>query len=160
MSKTKRRSLLAALLLAFTFVGVFFWWHGQHGTSQTALLMGSEAAKLIQFGRPPYPTKGVWTPSFREIKAMESGAAEFLDTQQKDYNNGGKPFKDYQRQCTGIIHQGQKKIFVYAFFDTFPDWQTHFRTVFDGGESFFRFTYDVVLKKYEDFSTNGRSITT
>lgn len=157
-SRLKSPIVRIAILLCVTAVAVSLWRMGHRGTSQTALLLGPQAARLVQHGRPPYPLTGTWTPSFNDVEQMEDGVAAYLDTCQKDYRADLDPFKSYQRQCSGIIHQGRRKIFVYGFGDSFPEWRTNYRIIFDGGEGYFRFTYDMETGKYEGFSTNGRSI--
>jgi hypothetical protein len=62
----------------------------------------------------------------------------------------------YKRQYLGFVLNGQKKIFINFFCDPFNiDWKRQLVSVFDGGDCFFRVTYDVASGTFSDLRLNG-----
>lgn len=88
--------------------------------------------------------EGGWVPTVEQVTAAEAA----ITAEQGEL--------DHDRQYVGFTEDGQQKIFVNGFCDSFDmDWQHTPILVMDGGDCFFGAAYNVETSELEWFSFNG-----
>ncbi|MBB5061263.1 hypothetical protein HDF16_005999 [Granulicella aggregans] len=105
-------------------------------------------------------TDNAWQPTATQIESAESHLSQIIglhtqwlgDTRVID-NPGG-----YYRQYVPIQLDGKKLLFVNAFCDRglTADWRSRLVDVSDGGECYWKATYDPVTERYSDLAINGK----
>jgi len=101
-----------------------------------------------------------WTPTGKDVLALENGLAPYLQENSKRFYSEGIPvwdrLDDYNRQYIGIIIDGRQSMYANYFCDDGgPDWRTRFVIVMDGGDCFFQFKYDTASGEFFDLQVNG-----
>jgi hypothetical protein len=110
-----------------------------------------------------------WEPSTDDIAGAEACVREFLvtlqDNQQLDtYQQENLAFivenlRAYRRQYLGIVVDGEKRIWINAFFSdtSFPDWGRVPVDVDGGGRNYWQIEYDLLNDECINFYVHGES---
>ncbi|MEJ7837541.1 MAG: hypothetical protein WKF81_01930 [Thermomicrobiales bacterium] len=89
--------------------------------------------------------EGFWMPTAEDIEAAESALSE------------REPDLDHIRQYAGVIQDGDRKVFINGFCDSFGrDWRTQIITVDDGGSCYFSAMYNADSDELDYFNFNGQ----
>jgi hypothetical protein len=105
-------------------------------------------------------TAEYWTPSEKDVLALEDGLVFYLQNNSNSFYEQGTPvwekLDDYNRQYIGIILDGKRIVYANFFCNnTGRDWRKEFIFVLDGGECFFQFKYDPDSGEFFDLQVNG-----
>jgi hypothetical protein len=110
-----------------------------------------------------------WEASTDDIAGAEECIREFpislQDNQQLDtYQQDNLAFivenlEEYRRQYLGVVVDGEKRIWVNAFFSdtSFPDWERFPVDVDGGGRNYWQIEYDLLNDECINFSVYGES---
>jgi hypothetical protein len=127
-------------------------------TSTTAIITYNQ-----KMGWPFDSTYKTTTLTQQELQSIDS----FLLVCIADFNNSlGKDYKwwsinlkqrDYKKQLVAVLNEkGQKEVFVNCFCHDFGDkWEINILEVDDGGNCYFHFKINLMLKMYFSLSVNG-----
>ena len=114
-------------------------------------LDGPDAAEVLEY----------WTPDEDDVEALEDGIEDYLDTAADDGDVESDlvdRLPDYVRQYAGIVEDGEELILANFFCDDVGiDWESVPVVVEDGGDCFFRVTYDVEREGFSDLEVNGEA---
>lgn len=105
-------------------------------------------------------TAEFWTPSEKDVLALEDGLVSFLQNSSDSFYVQGTPvwekLDNYNRQYIGIILDGKRIVYANFFCDsTGRDWRKEFIFVLDGGDCFFQFKFDMNSNEFFDLQVNG-----
>lgn len=88
--------------------------------------------------------EGFWMPTAEDVAAAEAALSE----RESDL--------EHTRQYAGVIQDGDRKVFINGFCDSFGlDWRTKIIAVDDGGECYFNAMYNLDLNELDWFRFNG-----
>ncbi len=123
---------------------------------------GEKARELTEpCSRPaPGPVEGAWTPSARDIAAMEPALAALLaERLQAEWPRDAGSVSAYRRQYGGLIVGGRRIVTVNGFrldpHDDLDAWRSFPQTICDGGPIMFGVDYDPATQRFENFAFNG-----
>jgi cyclophilin family peptidyl-prolyl cis-trans isomerase len=113
-------------------------------------LYGPSAAEDLEY----------WTPDEDDVEDLEDEIEDFLEDAAEDGDVGedvveGLP--EYGRQYAGIVEDGDELILANFFCDGGSNPETIPVVVADGGDCFFRVTYDVDEEEFSDLEVNGEA---
>jgi hypothetical protein len=101
----------------------------------------------------------LWFPTEAQIAALEQNLPSYLQTLADASVEVSEGLVDrlpeYKRQYAGFIQNGRRLILVNATCADDLNWQTQPVIVDDGGDCFFRVTYDPASGSFEHFEVNG-----
>jgi hypothetical protein len=112
---------------------------------------------------------GFWEPSTNDVAGAEECIREFLvslqDNPQLDtYQQENLAFivenlVKYRRQYLGVVFDGEKRIWVNAFFSdtSFPDWERVPVDVDGGGRNYWQIEYDLLDDECINFAVHEES---
>jgi hypothetical protein len=105
-------------------------------------------------------TAEYWTPSEKDVLALENGLASYLQDNPGRFVKQGTPvwerLDDYDRQYIGIILDGKMIVYANYFCNSMEtNWRKDFIFVLDGGECYFQFKYDADSGEFFDLQVNG-----
>ena len=108
----------------------------------------------------PGQTAEYWTPTEKDVLALENGLVSFLQENPDRFYSQGTPVRerldDYNRQYIGMILDGKRIVYANYFCDSFEtDWTKEFIFVLDGGDCYFQFKYDADSGGFFDLQVNG-----
>jgi hypothetical protein len=107
------------------------------------------------------PVQELWFPTETEIAALEQNLPAYLQTASAVTRGVGEDFinrlPEYKRQYAGFIQDGRRLILVNASCAEDLDWATQPLIVQDGGDCFFRVTYEPESGSFEHFEVNGEA---
>jgi hypothetical protein len=108
------------------------------------------------------PIQGAWTPTEADIAALEQDMPGYLQTVATSTPWISDDFvdrlPDYKRQYAGFVQGGQNLILVNATCAGDDlQWQKSPVIVMDGGDCFFRVTYDPASGTFSGFQVNGEA---
>ncbi|MFL5762268.1 MAG: hypothetical protein ACJ789_21420 [Thermomicrobiales bacterium] len=106
------------------------------------------------------PIEGAWSPTAEDIAALEQSLPSYEQTIEGSTPGLSGDFifrlPSYKRQYAGFILGGRKLILVNATCKGDDlSWRARPLIVMDGGDCFFRVTYDPAAGTYADFEING-----
>lgn len=114
------------------------------GGSQGVIIPARDAGALVHGTKPEIPDEDYWTPTVADVEAAESALL------------ADQGALDHTRQYAGFVENGDRKVFVNGFCDTFSaDWTREPVRVDDGGDCFFTAIYNVDRAELEMFRFNG-----
>ena len=134
-------------------------------TERAVLIDPAEGATLLAQCSRPGPTRAAeyFTPSTREVTAIETAVARTLDANRASYEAGASLAFDwprdpslYNRQYVGFVVDGQRKIygnFVPARVATSSDRPV---LICDGGPDLFGVQFDIATGEVERIDFDGR----
>jgi chorismate mutase len=100
-----------------------------------------------------------WFPTEAEVAALEQNLPSYLQTLADASVEVSEDFvarlSEYKRQYSGFIQNGRRLILVNATCTDDLNWRTEPVIVDDGGDCFFRVTYDPTTGAFEQFEVNG-----
>ena len=115
----------------------------------------------------PENIEGTWTPSQKQIAALEPKLEELLAQSLAQKKQRGDRYvpavSDYYRQYAGYVIGGRKIIYINGFDKRIVqssaehglDWHVTPVRVCDGGNAFFGVEYDVEVKRFGKLAFNG-----
>ncbi len=110
-------------------------------------------------GYHDYRVREFWTPTKDDILTLEQRlSAYLLESPRTRSTKIRTELPRYRRQYFGVVEGGRRKIFVNGLCEDYEhlvDWKKSYALVLDGGDCFFRVTYDTESGGFSDFSTNG-----
>jgi hypothetical protein len=104
----------------------------------------------------PPMAEGAWTPTEAEAIEADVKLAGYL--QKRDRRQIAEHLSGYRRQYRGTTRKGRRVLDVNAFCvgdSSAGDWLLDWVDVFDGGECFFRATYDVERHEFTGLHIHG-----
>jgi hypothetical protein len=130
--------------------------------------MKRPVAYIVPAARGPefYLSSGVtfWTPMQSDVDRLEAGLAAHLrsikagERMRRSQPTIADRLHEYARQYVGIVAGGKRKIWLttYRIDESFPASRvTEPMMVKDGGDGFWRVTFDPKTSTYSDFNANG-----
>jgi hypothetical protein len=108
------------------------------------------------------PIEGTWMPTEVEIAALESSLPSYEQTIESSVPGLSDDFVNrlpfYKRQYAGFVQGGRNLILVNGMCEVdYLTWLTRPVIVMDGGDCFFRVTYDPAAGTYANFEINGEA---
>ena len=104
-----------------------------------------------------HDAQAFFTPSRSQIARLEARIERFLKTAGYVPDDLYKRARIYRRQYVGIIVNGKRKIWVNLLCEAEPGWRRRPYRVHDGGDCYFRVTYDPKTGEFSDFNANGEA---
>lgn len=121
------------------------WEEVSVGEIRGVIVPARDAGSLVYGTRPEIPDEDYWTPTLADVEAAEAAIA----AEQGDL--------EHNRQYAGFTEDGERKIFVNGFCQSFSaDWTREPVLVDDGGDCFFTAIYNVDRDVLEMFRFNGQ----
>jgi hypothetical protein len=124
------------------------------------IVPGDRADELTDF-YVSEPVEDYWTPVDEDIALLEGRMLVYFLTIGTDGLGVSADFvdrlPDYKRQYAGYVQGGRNLILVNASCANDLDWQTQPLIVMDGGDCFFRVTYDPEAGTFSGFEVNGEA---
>ena len=110
----------------------------------------------------PGRTAEYWTPTEKDVLALEDGLVSFLQKNSDRFYSQGTPvwerLDDYNRQYIGFILDEKRIVYANYFCDSFEtDWRKEFIFVLDCGDCYFQFKYDADSGEFFELQVNGNA---
>ena len=155
-----KSTILTSLAVAAALYLVFFacWILSNRNTKSTA----DEQQKIARIVPDNFPTAFVnghrtfpFRPTTEQIKKVELQLQKYLEKNRPEL----KKIDSYYRQYTGFKTNGSPDNIRANFLCEVNDdqWKKEWIMVFDGGDCYFNFSFNVNTSEITDFSTNGNA---
>jgi hypothetical protein len=112
---------------------------------------------------------GFWEPSVKDVSSAERCIKQYLESMRDDPELDARPeahaafilenLGRYRRQYVGIVVNGERRIWINAFFaeDSYPEWQRRPVYVLDGGNYYWDIAYVLPTDACIDFHVHGEA---
>ncbi len=123
---------------------------------------GDKALELVEpcSRAAPGPIDGTWTPSERDIAALEPALSRYVSERLRtDWPNDAIGAENYLRQYGGLIVNGRRLIVINGFQQSaagdLDTWRSFPMVICDGGPIMFGAEYDPETREFQNFAFNG-----